>query len=160
QHRREPMVEIHPEDATEFGIATDDLVRVSTPQGESVFRALLSQGQRRGEVFTPIHWTDHQSTGGRTGLLPPSLVDPHSGQPGFKSTPARLTKLSPEWRCFLITREMPDRITAAYATKVRVAHGWLVELAGDGDTAGLVKAALPSGERIEAIDVARGGLRI
>jgi assimilatory nitrate reductase catalytic subunit len=160
QHRREPMVEIHPSDATDLDICANDLVQVATPQGESVFRAELSEGQRRAEIFVPIHWTDRQSTGGRTGLLPRPLVDPHSGQPGYKSTPARLKKLAPEWRGFLIAREVPDDIPAAYATKVRVQHGWLVELAGDGDPAALAKAVLPKGERVEAVDHARGGLRI
>ncbi|HKX78472.1 MAG TPA: molybdopterin-dependent oxidoreductase [Novosphingobium sp.] len=158
QHRREPMVEIHPADAADAGIAEGDLVSVSTPQGQSIFRAALSHGQRRGEVFTPIHWTDRQSTGGRTGLLPRPLVDPHSGQPGFKSTPARLEKLAPEWRGFLIARDIPDTIATLYATRVKVAGGWLVELAGNGDPT-LVAAILPKGERIEAIDAARGGLR-
>ena len=160
QHRREPMVEIHPADAAELEIVADDLVQVSTPQGDSVFRAALSEGQRRGEVFTPIHWTDRQSTGGRTGLLPRPLVDPVSGQPGFKSTPARLEKLAPEWRGFVIAREVPDEIPAAYATKVRVLQGWLVEVAGDGDPAALARAVLPKGERVEIVDQARGGLRV
>jgi assimilatory nitrate reductase catalytic subunit len=160
QHRREPMVEIHPADAGKLAIAEGDLVQVATPQGESVFRAQLSDGQRRGEIFTPIHWTDRQSTGGRTGLLPRPLVDPHSGQPGFKSTPARLEKLVPEWRGFLVAHDVPDAIPVAYATKVKVPQGWLVELAGDGDLAVLAKAALPKGERIETIDATRGNMRV
>ena len=160
QHRREPMVEIHPLDAEALAIADGDLVRVGTPQGTSIFRAQFSDGQRRGEIFTPIHWTDRQSTGGRTGLLPRPLVDPHSGQPGFKSTPARLEKLAPEWRGFLVARDVPQDLPVAYATKVRVPQGWLVELAGDGDIAALAKAALPKGERIETIDVARGAMRV
>ena len=160
QHRREPLVEIHPADAAEKDIVAGDLVQVSSPQGDSVFRAELSEGQRRGEIFTPIHWTDRQSTGGRTGLLPRPVVDPVSGQPGFKATPAGIEKLVPEWRGFLVAREVPDAVPAAYATKVRVAGGWLVEFAGDGDTAGLAKAVLPKGERVEILDPARGGLRI
>lgn len=160
QHRREPLVEIHPADAAENDIAQGDLVQVSTPQGDSVFRAELNDGQRRGEVFTPIHWTDRQSTGGRTGLLPRPLVDPVSGQPGFKNTPARIEKLAPEWRGFLVARQVPDTVPTAYATKVRVAEGWLVEFAGDGETAVLEKAVLPGGERVEILDKARGGLRI
>jgi assimilatory nitrate reductase catalytic subunit len=159
QHRREPLVEIHPEDAAALGIAADDLVLVATPQGDSVFRAALSDGQRRGEVFTPIHWTDRQSTGGRTGLLARGQVDPLSGQPGFKATPARLEKLAPEWRGFVIARELPDAIPAAYATRVRVPQGWLLEVAGDGDPALLAKAVLPKGEKVEIVDSARGGLR-
>jgi assimilatory nitrate reductase catalytic subunit len=160
QHRREPLVEIHPADAAENDIAAGDLVQVSTPQGDSVFRAELSSGQRRGEIFTPIHWTDRQSTGGRTGLLPRDDVDPHSGQPGFKATPARVEKLAPEWRGFFVTREVPDVIPTAYATRIRIADGWLVEFAGDGDTAVIEKAVLPKGERVEILDTARGGLRI
>jgi assimilatory nitrate reductase catalytic subunit len=160
QHRREPLVEIHPADAADLGIAAGDLVRVATPQGDSTFRALLSAGQRRGEVFTPIHWTDRQSTGGRTGLLPRSLVDPVSGQPGFKSTPARVEKLTHAWRGFLIAHAAPGHIPAAYATRSRIAHGWLVEVPGDGDPAALAKALLPKGEKVEILDGARGGLRI
>ena len=160
QHRREPLVEIHPKDAEELGIADGDLVQVSTPQGRSVFRALLGEGQRRGEIFTPIHWTDRQSTGGRTGLLPHPHVDPVSGQPGFKRTAARAERFAAEWRGFLIAGEVPDAIPAAYATKVRVAQGWLVELAGSGDPRKLAEAVLPKGERVEIIDAARGGIRI
>jgi assimilatory nitrate reductase catalytic subunit len=160
QHRREPMAEIHPLDAQEAGIEEGDLVRVMTPQGESVFRAQLTDGQRRGEVFVPIHWTDRQSNGGRTGLLPQALVDPHSGQPGFKATPARIEKLAVEWRGFLIAREAPRRIPAAYTTKVRVGQGWLVELAGSRDPAALANVLLPAGERVEILDRARGGLRM
>jgi assimilatory nitrate reductase catalytic subunit len=160
QHRREPMVEVHPLDAEAQGIVERDLVRVMTPQGESVFRAQISTGQRRGEIFTPIHWTDQQSSAGRAGLLPRALVDPHSGQPGFKATPARVERLAVEWRGFLIARTLPAAIPATYFTKVRVGQGWLVELAGDGDPAALAKALLPKGERIEIVDGARGGLRI
>ncbi|MES2291124.1 MAG: molybdopterin-dependent oxidoreductase [Pseudomonadota bacterium] len=158
-HRREPLVDIHPDDAVALTVAEGDLVRVSTPQGESVFRAALNDGQRRGEIFTPIHWTDRQSTGGRTGLLPRSLVDPHSGQPGFKSTPAKVERLSVEWRGFLITREEPGTIKALWATRVRVAQGWLVELAGNGDPTRLVRQLLPKGEHVETSDPARGQIR-
>src|SRR3546814_17822178 len=78
-HRREPLVEIHPDDAANLGIADTGLARLITAQGESIFRVQLSDGQRRGEAFVPIHWTDQQSTGGRTGRLPRPLVDPFSG---------------------------------------------------------------------------------
>jgi assimilatory nitrate reductase catalytic subunit len=159
QHRREPLVEMHALDAEEHGIDEGDLVRVATPQGASVFRAALSPGQRRGEVFVPIHWTDRQSSGGRAGLLPRDLVDPYSGQPGFKATPARVEKLAFEWRGFLIARSRPEAIPTAYFTAVRVGEGWLVELAGDGDPEDLVRALLPRGDRAENVDRARGNVR-
>ncbi|HTM95477.1 MAG TPA: molybdopterin-dependent oxidoreductase, partial [Croceibacterium sp.] len=160
QHRREPLAELHPDDAADAGIVEGDLVEVQTAQGASVFRTHLSESQRRGEVFAPIHWTDRQSSGGRVGLLPRAMVDPHSGQPGFKATPTRIAKLAIDWRGFLISREIPDAVSTAYFTKVRVGQGWLVELAGSGDPAVLAKLMLPNGQLVETADVARGGLRM
>jgi assimilatory nitrate reductase catalytic subunit len=156
RHRQEPLVEIHPDDAAGLGLADGDLAFVSTPQGRSLFRVALSAGQRPGELFTPIHWTDRQSSGGRTGLLTRPLTDPHSGQPGFKFTPARAEKAELEWRGFLVAAAEPDRIDALYATRVRVAGGWLVELAGTGDPLPLARSLLPPGQRLEAVDTARG----
>ncbi|MEJ7925410.1 molybdopterin-dependent oxidoreductase [Sphingobium sp. AN641] len=158
-HRQEPLVDMHPADAAALALEDGDIARVATPQGDSAFRVSINDGQRRGEIFTPIHWTDRQSTGGRTGLLPRPLVDPHSGQPGFKSTPARVEKLDAQWRGFAILREAPDAIDALYATKVRVPQGWLVEIAGAGDPVQFAKALLPRGDRIESSDPARGTLR-
>ena len=160
QHRREPLVEVHPADLAELDLADDALAVVTTAQGESVFRVQASTGQRRGELFTPIHWTDRQSSGGRTGLLPRALVDPYSGQPAFKQTPARISALPVDWHGFAVLRTLPRQIAAAYATRVRVAHGWLVELAGVRDPGPLTESLLPSGERLESLDTARGVRRM
>ena len=160
RHREEPLVEIHPDDAQALGIADRDLARVSTPQGDSLFRAAISEGQRPGEIFTPIHWTDQVSTGGRTGLLPRPLVDPHSGQPGFKSTPSSVTKVTTDWTGFLILRgEGPLTLPCLWSTRITVPGGALYEIAGNGDPARL-EAFLPGGERAEAMDAARGTCRI
>ena len=160
RHREEPLVDIHPQDAEELGIADGDIARVSTAQGNSIFRASFSEGQRRGEIFTPIHWTDQISTGGRTGLLPRPLVDPHSGQPGFKSTPAAIEKVATEWKGFLILRgEQPAKVPCLWATRITVPGGALYEVAGNGDPARL-EACLPKGDRVEAVDLARGTRRI
>ncbi|NIJ17308.1 nitrate reductase [Sphingobium vermicomposti] len=160
RHREEPLVDIHPQDARDLGIADGDLARVQTAQGNSIFRASLSEGQRRGEIFTPIHWTDQISNGGRTGLLPRPLVDPHSGQPGFKSTPAAIEKVATEWKGFLILRgEQPAKVPCLWATRVTVPGGALYEVAGNGDPARL-EACLPKGDRVEAVDLARGTRRI
>jgi len=160
RHREEPLVEIHPDDAAALEIADGDLARVATPQGMTLFRATLSTGQRPGELFVPIHWTDRTASGGRTGLLPRPLTDPHSGQPGFKSTPARIERVTTEWRAFLIvhgeTARLPDCL---WSTRIAVPGGALFELAGNGDPAAL-HASLPAGERIELADKARGGQRI
>ncbi|WP_089214283.1 nitrate reductase [Sphingopyxis indica] len=160
RHRAEPLVEVHPRDGEQWDLADGGLARVATPQGESLYRVAFAEGQRRGELFVPIHWTDRTASGGRTGLLPRPLVDPHSGQPGFKRTPARIEAVSPRWRGFLLLNHDPaERPGCLWATRVAVPSGTLWELAGDGDLKSL-EATLPRGERIEAEDRARGTRRI
>jgi len=160
RHREEPLVEVHPEDAARLDLVDGGLARVATPQGNSLYRVHVTDGQRPGELFTPIHWTDHISSGGRTGMLPRPLTDPISGQPGFKSTPAGIAPVATAWRGFLIVAGEPaSRPACLWATRVAVPAGSLWELAGDGD-AGRLEECLPPGERIEAIDRARGTRRI
>jgi assimilatory nitrate reductase catalytic subunit len=161
RHREEPLVEVHPSDAAALGLLDGGLARVATPQGTSLYRVALSEGQQVGELFVPIHWTDQVATGGRTGLLSRPLVDPHSGQPGFKATPASITAVTTEWRAFAILRtSAPPRLPdVVWATRVAVPAGWMIELAGNGDPAAL-QALLPSGQRVEAQDRARGTWRV
>jgi assimilatory nitrate reductase catalytic subunit len=160
RHREEPLVEVHPGDATRLGIVDGGLARVATPQGESLYRARVTDAQRPGELFTPIHWTDRTSSGGRTGLLPRPLADPISGQPGFKATPASIAPVATRWRGFLIVAGEPDRRPdCLWATRVAVPSGSLWELAGDDDPLRL-DTCLPPGERIEAADRARGTRRV
>ena len=160
RHREEPLVEVHPDDAARLGLADGGLARVESPQGESVYRIVVSEGQRPGELFVPIHWTDRTSSGGRTGLLPRPLVDPVSGQPGFKRTPATIAPVRAEWRGFLLlANELDERPGCLWATRVAVPAGVLWELAGNGDL-NCIEALLPRGERIEAQDSARGTRRV
>jgi assimilatory nitrate reductase catalytic subunit len=160
RHRDEPRVEVHPNDANELGLASGGFARVATPQGDSLFRVELSDGQRRGEAFVPIHWTDRNAAGGRAGLLPRPLVDPHSGQPGFKRTPVRIEPVATKWRGFLIVdRELERFPDCLWATRVATRGGTLWELAGNGEPRRLEKL-LPRGETLEAHDVARGSRRI
>ncbi|OWK18587.1 hypothetical protein AJ88_07065 [Mesorhizobium amorphae CCBAU 01583] len=58
QHIAEPFVEIHPADAQHFGIGDADIVRISSPRGEVLVRALVTSRQRQGSLFAPMHWTD------------------------------------------------------------------------------------------------------
>ncbi len=160
RHREEPLVEVHPDDGAALGLTDGGLARVDTPQGDSIFRVAFHPGQRRSEMFVPIHWTDRTSSGGRTGLLSRPLVDPVSGQPGFKRTPAAIVGVTPKWRGFLLlSHELADTPRCLWATRVAVPSGVLWELAGDSDRHA-IEALLPKGERIEAQDAARGTRRV
>lgn len=158
QHRREPLVELHPDTAQSFGLTDGGLARVTTAQGNSVFRVAATDTMRRRELFVPIHWSDQTSGGGRTGLLPGADRDPVSGQPGFKNTAATIGPFKPDWTGFLIGRDRPAAPDAPYWTVIRTTHGWLTEFAGMGD-AGAITKLLPNGERAEMIDARRGVIR-
>ena len=158
QHRREPLVEVHPDMVARYGLDDGGLAEVLTAQGRSIFRVASTDNQRRLDLFVPMHWTDQTSGGGRAGLLSGKDRDPVSGQPGFKNTPATIRTWLPRWTGFLISKDQPTVPSCSYWTRIRTQHGWLIEVAGDGDPTDLL-AHLPCGERAEVSDIKRGIVR-
>ncbi len=157
QHRREPLVEVHPDDAEKAGLADGALATVSAAQGASIYRVCVTSDQGRGQIFVPMHFTDTNSGGGRTGRLIHQKTDPVSGQPAFKDVPAKVAAFSPEWRGFLVSRQatVPQ---ASYWAQSRIEGGWLTELAGLGAVD--VDALLPDGPRSQVADLGKGMQRI
>ena len=156
-HRREPLLEVSPGDAAKYGLQDGGLARVSAPHGTSVYRVLETDGQVDGQLFVPMHFTDANSGGGRTGRLIHPLTDPFSGQPGFKNVPVSVEAVNPEWRAFLLTRGRvaPDVL---YWASAAINGGWLTEIAGFDSVD--IDAILPEGPRSEVTDMARGMRRI
>jgi assimilatory nitrate reductase catalytic subunit len=105
RHAPEPYVEIHPVDAERLGVVEGALTRVQTAQGEAVVAAQLSDRQRPGSVFMPMHWSAAFASSGRVNPLVASVVDARSGQPEFKHTPARVRPYRETWRGFFFARE-------------------------------------------------------
>ncbi|MBU1336646.1 MAG: molybdopterin-dependent oxidoreductase [Alphaproteobacteria bacterium] len=83
-HYAEPFVEIHPADAGALNIRRASLVRLSNRHGSAVVRALVTDRQRRGHLFVPMHWTDQFASNGRIDALVTAKVDPFSAQPALK----------------------------------------------------------------------------
>jgi assimilatory nitrate reductase catalytic subunit len=158
QHRREPLLEVHPSDAETHGLGDRSLAKIASEKGESIFRVHVTTDQRPGDIYVPMHWTDAMGSNGRANRVVVGLTDPVSGQPGFKNSPVRVEALSTDWRGFLVTRHRPDFAPSLLWISARVPGGWLIELAGQGaiDT----DALLPLGDQIEAFDAARGTRRI
>ncbi|MXO61006.1 molybdopterin-dependent oxidoreductase [Altererythrobacter salegens] len=156
-HRREALVEVHPEDGATYGLEQSGLARVATARGEAIYRVSLTEAQRQGEIFVPMHWSDLTASSARTGLLVEPIVDPHSGQPAFKNVAASIAPVHPDWRAFLVTRD-PVRPEADYWSRAKINGGWLHEIAGSGELD--ADALLPAGPRREASDPKRGMLRL
>ena len=154
-HNPEPFVEVHPEDARALGLK--DFARVSTVHGAGIFRVAPSDGQQRGTLFVPIHWSDETASSARACDLVAPHVDPYSGQPEAKATPATIAPIDYVYRGFVLTREpitlpndawwarvaLPGGIGTLLATNERPEH-WR-------DRA----AAMMGGELAEFIDLRR-----
>ena len=166
RHAPEPYVEIHPADADPVGVTDGALTRIVTRQGEAVALAKLTDRQRRGAIFLPMHWTDAYAPSGRANALVSARVDPRSGQPEFKHTPARVRPYRETWRGFFIAREAwqaPRRMDLVWR-RIPEAGCQLHEFAGRGDERerSSLRAALLRGEGADALrfdDAASGTLR-
>lgn len=137
RHAPEPYVEIHPADAAPLGVVDGGLVRVQTRQGEAVALATLSERQRPGSIFLPMHWTAAYAPSGRANPLVAPRVDPRSGQPEFKHTPARIRPYRETWRGFFMAREpvpAPADLDLVWR-RIPQADCQLHEFAGRGDEA-------------------------
>ncbi len=104
RHREAPFVEIHPDDAARLGLTDGALAMVATRHGRAQLRAVVTESQRPGSLYAPIHWTDATSARARVGALAHAIVDPISGQPDSKATPAGLAPSPIGSEGFLVSR--------------------------------------------------------
>jgi assimilatory nitrate reductase catalytic subunit len=164
-HRDEPYLELHPHDAMKLGVTGGDLVRVRTAYAEAVLRAEITDAQRIGEVFAPMHWTDQFVSSGPVARLVSGAYDPVSGQPELKATAARLVPVPTLWRGVMVGGEMP-RQDGLYHARIPTAAGPVHELRGWQTLP--VLEDLPAwadgvigraGQRLELIDPLRGTYR-
>jgi assimilatory nitrate reductase catalytic subunit len=106
-HYAEPFVEIHPDDAEALNIRRATLVRLSNRHGSAVVRALVTDRQRRGHLFVPMHWTDQFASNGRVDALVTAKVDPHSHQPALKMALAHAEPFYTRMHGFFVARTPP-----------------------------------------------------
>ncbi len=130
QHIAEPFAEINPKDAARLGVSPAGLVRLSNARGAVTLRALVTDRQRAGSVFAPIHFTDRFASNARVDALVAPALDPVSGQPESKGAFVEMAALAPHWFAFALMRARPERIDAEYWALARTDGGWRAELAG------------------------------
>jgi assimilatory nitrate reductase catalytic subunit len=166
-HFAEPFAELHPADAARCGIGPADIVRVESPHGEVLVRSLITNRQRKGAVFVPMHWTDQFTAKARIDALVPALTDPHSGQPALKNAAVRIEPFDAAIYGFAVSAAKPDGLATAYWAIARTTGGWRMELAGDvapGDPAVFAREVLGLTNRaniapLACLDIERGDAR-
>ncbi|MGY5798550.1 nitrate reductase [Rheinheimera faecalis] len=134
QHRAEPFLEVHPQDAEQLGLTDGGLARLSNSLGQMDARVRLTEAQRSGECFVPIHWTDQFSSQGRCDVLVPALVDPVSGQPALKQAQVKILPLNLHWQVWLMLKpELDEQLwplcrSSGYASKQKQSQTVLYQL--------------------------------
>ncbi len=129
-HFGEPFCEIHPADAAGAGIAPASLVEVESEFGRAILRALVTDRQRKGSVYVPMHWTGQFASEGRANAVTHPATDPISGQPGLKRVAVSLKPFAATWFGFAVSAERPQVEGAEYWALAQLDRGFRLELAG------------------------------
>ncbi|MFK8067300.1 MAG: molybdopterin-dependent oxidoreductase [Gammaproteobacteria bacterium] len=130
RHIVEPYATLHSKTATEYGVKENDLINISSTNGEIIIRAKLSNDQREEELFVPIHWTDYFSSNARVDKLVSSATDPFSGQPEFKFTPIIIRPEKFLWSGFLLSKKELTQPSSEYWSKSIEKGFWRYEMSG------------------------------
>jgi assimilatory nitrate reductase catalytic subunit len=133
---------MHPADMSRLGLSDGGLARVESRHAATVLPVRSSTGQRPGEVFAPMHWTDHFTSAGPVDRIVSAATDPISGQPELKATPVRVTAVAAQWRGVLLRQSERLPSGSYYWARVPLANGHAFDLAG--------WEPLPSGSGSEA----------
>ncbi|HSK23997.1 MAG TPA: molybdopterin oxidoreductase family protein [Egicoccus sp.] len=88
----EPLVEIHPQLADRYGIATGDLVEVTSRRGSMTLPARVVTTIRPDTVFIPYHWAGDKAANQLTNRA----LDPISKIPEYKVAAVNLRKAGGE----------------------------------------------------------------
>lgn len=131
QHRAEPFVALHPDDARRYAVREGDLVRLHNARGQLLLRAQLDDGQRPGELFVPMHWNGQFSGAARMGSLIAPVTDPNSGQPELKHASVALRRYPSRWQAWLICRDAQAWAEDLYWARIPQTHSIRYHLAGD-----------------------------
>jgi assimilatory nitrate reductase catalytic subunit len=162
-HSYEPYVQMHARDAQRFQMQDGGLARLSSRHGNMLARVQVSDDQRIGSVFVPMHWNDMFAISARVDALAAPITDPISGQPELKHTPVYVEPYRPAWQGFVLSRDRLALPEADYCASSLGSGHWRHEIAGDvlpGDSRAWAQAALgKAGDWIEYRDAAMGRYR-
>jgi assimilatory nitrate reductase catalytic subunit len=130
QHKPEPFVEAHPDDAERYGLVANSLAIIESRWGAMIARVQITDSQLPGSLFVPMHWTEQYAGRGRMGALVNPVVDPVSNQPESKHTPVRIKAYQPAWQGFMLSRRELTLTAPDYWVKVKGEQYYRYELAG------------------------------
>lgn len=159
RHLPEPFVEVNPRDAERFSVEANGFARVTTQYGACVLRAVVTDRQPEGSLFAPIHWTDETAAQARVGALVTCVVDPFSGQPELKATPAAIAPVSFARAGFLLSRRKATFDARVWWARCAIADGYGYRIAtdlSDDDWRASMRQSVAGDDVVDFIDEAAG----
>ena len=114
QHCSESYVAMHPDDASENALRDGDYVCLSSAVSLAKSRQVivpvrLDKGQRRGELFAPIHWGKEWASSSSIAYLYRDDRDALSGQPELKHAAVSVAKCAMDQHACLLVRDEIDQ---------------------------------------------------
>ena len=153
-HAPEPAVEIHPDDAAAYSLADGAIAEIESTSGLGFYRVAVSDNQRPGSVFVPMHWTEQLASRARCDALVNAVTDPISGQPELKHTPVAIRPFAAAWHGVLVALDKPALAIADYVAVAPLKQGFRIELAGRAtpiDWAEWFRARIGHAEDVEVL---------
>jgi len=130
-HTDEPYVSLNPADAVDYGLQEGQLAKVENDLGVLIARVKIDQGQRKGSLFVPIHWTAQYASHGRVDVLVQPVGDPLSGQPESKHSPVKISAYQAKWHGFILSRKPINTEALDYWVKVKGKQFYRYEIASE-----------------------------
>ena len=125
-----PQVDLHPADAASLKLTDGDVAHLSTRYGWARAKVRITQRQRSGQAFLPMHWSAAFAGNAAAGPLMAPITDPHSGQPELKHVPVRIVREISAWTGVLMTRRDLRPTGFVHWSRAAVDGGWVYELGG------------------------------
>jgi assimilatory nitrate reductase catalytic subunit len=122
---------VHPDDAAANNLVDGGFAQLTTRWGSCVLKVSVSDTQRSGSLFVPIHWSDATASAARIGDLVMPETDRYSGQPDAKATPAAIAPVSFAFRGFAITRRPLALPAGTWWARVALAQAFGLLLASN-----------------------------
>jgi len=168
-HAPQPTVAVNPADAVRLDLSDGDLARIETYAGSVLLPVTVQASQRPGELFIPMHWTDAFSSAGPIDRAVSAHLDPLSGQPALKATPASISRINVQFHGILLRSDGGALPPLCHWMRTPLETGQLYRLRGtkslptgvalDRFIAALLAPLPEDGEWLEMEDRARGVLR-
>ena len=154
RHREAPFVEVHPDDAARLGLKDGGFAELTTPHGAAEMRVSVTPSQRRGSLFAPIHWNDATAARARIAALTHPLVDPISGQPDSKASPAAIAPSVIAAEGFIVSRRRSSLPQWLAHARITIVGGEAITFAA-AETPAALHAYLSNWLRIDAAPMTR-----